>query len=354
MGLMRDCKRSFARLQQIALGATDKTAVKDQHPGSKWVALGRKRLSRPAAGSGQHPHFTESISRKYEGHDVAVDEAFFSPFLGRTIHPDCDADIGLKLEMLPHPQSGVLPTVVSVSPFSPAATQHPLILHGDAIISYNGTLVSDGVSVATIEEALRGPHGSTITLGLKIKYAPNQRLTARAQQAVWDPAPDGSELRVFGTLFTTLTRSTDYLRRRNGPPPKPWPDPDLYQPRALGFLARSNALRRLCIRLVEGQTFRACGLGLLLVATTLLALHDPLDDVAVDRPHSPRRDAIAAVDALLSVGFVLETLPHLVAFGVLCGQTAYDLSPLAPKPTTLNSKPETGACCWQLPPGRRP
>ena len=56
-----------------------------------------------------------------------------------------------------------------------------------------------------------------------------------------------------------------------------WPDPDLYQPRALALLTLQNPLRRMCIAAVEWVWFDRFVLGVILLNSLQLAMFDPFD-----------------------------------------------------------------------------
>lgn len=199
---------------------------------------------------------------------------FWSNITGSLINWQTDADVGLVLERrtITTAVGRGRKEVVSIRkiwPWSPAFASGAIVMH-DILVSIDGSTV-DEMELADVRALLKGEEGSTVILEtLHVVKGKDLEPDQVLQQ------------------YVELARSVDYLRR------EPviishrdrWPNPNVYQDRALFCLQRDSSLRKAAIYLIESRVFKVVSFFLIVASSVLIGLDDPLEaTAAAQRQH---------------------------------------------------------------------
>jgi len=195
-------------------------------------------------------------------------EPFWSNITGSFVNWQTDADVGLVLERrtLFTPVGRGRKEVVSIRkiwPWSPAWGSGAVVVH-DILVSIDGSTIEE-MELADVRAMLRGEEGSTVVLE-----------TLHVVKGI-DLEPDE-----VLQQYVELRRSVDYLRR------EPvvishrdkWPNPQVYQDRALFCLSLDSPLRRAAIYCIESRLFKIMSFLVILASSALIGLDDPLESTA--------------------------------------------------------------------------
>jgi voltage-dependent calcium channel L type alpha-1D len=88
---------------------------------------------------------------------------------------------------------------------------------------------------------------------------------------------------------------------------------------SLYFLAPTHAFRQICANIVTWTHFDNCVLVLIIISSVLLAIDDPLSD-----PDSEKNKALAIVDMVITILFLLECCLKIFTFGFVSnGKRSY-------------------------------
>ena len=193
---------------------------------------------------------------------------FWSKITGSLIKWQTDADVGLVLERrtIFTPVGRGRKEVVSIRkiwPWGPAFASGAIVVH-DILVSIDGSNV-DEMELDHVRALLKGEEGSTVILEtLHVVKGKDLEPDTVMQQ------------------YVELARSVDYLRR------EPvivshrdrWPNPQVYQDRALFCLRLDSSLRKAAVYLIESKVFKFLSFLLIFASSVLIGLDDPLETTA--------------------------------------------------------------------------